>query len=137
MAGFIDKLLGQFVGEKEVAAAKGRQDQGISRYFFDKGTEQAVVVDWRDHRPGDKQFHWEQRGVPFRIEVGPRDVDGAAFVLKKRLDRSKEVVQLATADAAWLTAQLDAAQKAMFEKARAHRDANIRTASSYEEMKRY
>ena len=83
----------QLVGEQEVAAAKARQtDPALPRYFFDKATNQAIIVDWRDNRPGDKQFHWEQRGVPFRIEVGPRDVDANAFVLKKRLDRSKEIV---------------------------------------------
>ena len=46
----------------------------IKSYFFDKATGQKIIVDWRDARPGDKQYHWEQRGVPFRIEVGPRDV---------------------------------------------------------------
>src|SRR6185369_4642162 len=120
VAAFIEKLLVQLVGEEEVAAAKKRQtDPALPRYFFDKLSSQAIIVDWRDNRPGDKQFHWEQRGVPFRIEVGPRDVDGGAFVLKKRLDRSKEAVQIGTANAEWLRTQLDAVQKAMFEKAKA------------------
>jgi prolyl-tRNA synthetase len=143
VAAFIDRLLTQLVGETEVTAAKARQSGGgdttLPRYFFDKATSQAIVVDWRDHRPGDKQFHWEQRGVPFRFEVGPRDVDAppqGAFVLKRRLDRSKEIVPAEIATAAWLTAQLEAAQKAMFEKAKSHRDANIRTASTYEELKK-
>ena len=73
--------------------------------------------------------------MPFRMEVGPRDVDGGAFVLKKRLDRSKENVQLGTVSADWLRGQLDAVQKAMFEKARAFRDANLKTAASYDELK--
>jgi prolyl-tRNA synthetase len=137
VAAFIDKLLTQLVGEKEVAAAKDRQtDPALRRYFFDKHTSQSIIVDWRDNRPGDKQFHWEQRGVPFRFEVGPRDVDQNAFVLKRRLDRSKEIIQSETATAPWLTTQLDAAQTAMFDKAKAHRDANIRTASTYEELKK-
>lgn len=137
VSGFIDKMLGQLVGEQEVAAAKARQaDPALPRYFFDRITNQAIVVDWRDNRPGDKQFHWEQRGVPFRIEVGPRDVDGGAFVLKKRLDRSKETVPLAGVSVEWLRGQLEAVQKAMFEKARAFREANIKTAASYEELKK-
>jgi len=137
VSAFIDKLLIQLVGETEVAAAKARQtDPALPRYFFDKATNQAILVDWRDNRPGDKQFHWEQRGIPFRVEVGPRDVDANAFVLKKRLDRSKEIVQLgAGVNADWLRGQLDAIQKAMFDKARAFRDANIRTAASYDELK--
>ena len=55
----------------------------INSYFFDKTTGQKIVVDWRDARPGDKQYHWEQRGVPFRMEVGPRDVAAGAFVSEK------------------------------------------------------
>jgi prolyl-tRNA synthetase len=138
VAAFIDKLLAQLVGEQEIAAARARQtDPALPRYFFDKVTNQAIMVDWRDNRPGDKQFHWEQRGVPFRVEVGPRDVDANAFVLKKRLDRSKETVPLGPAiNADWLRGQLDAIQSAMFEKARAFRDANIRTAATYDELKK-
>jgi prolyl-tRNA synthetase len=138
VSAFIDKLLVQLVGEPEVAAAKARQtDPALPRYFFDKVTNQAILVDWRDNRPGDKQFHWEQRGIPFRVEVGPRDVDANAFVLKKRLDRSKEIVQLGAAvNADWLRCQLDGIQKAMFEKARAFRDANIRSAATYDELKK-
>ena len=137
VAGFIDKLLAALVGEQEVAAAKSRHaDPALPRYFFDKITNQAIIVDWRDNRPGDKQFHWEQRGVPFRVEVGPRDVDGGAFVLKKRLDRSKETVQLGTANAAWLREKLEAVQQTMFEKARVYRDANIHTAATYDEFKK-
>jgi prolyl-tRNA synthetase len=137
VSGFIDKLLVQLVGEQELVAAKTRQtDPALPRYFFDKHTGQAIVVDWRDNRPGDKQFHWEQRGVPFRIEVGPRDVDQNAFVLKKRLDRSKETIQRETVTADWLRTALDAVQNALFEKAAAFRDANIRTATTYDELKK-
>jgi len=125
------------VGEQEVAAGKARHtDPALPRYFFDKSTNQAILVDWRDNRPGDKQFHWEQRGIPFRFEVGPRDVDGGVLVVKKRLDRSKENVPVATITADWLRGQLDAVQKAMFEKARTFRDASIRTATTYDEFKK-
>jgi prolyl-tRNA synthetase len=76
------------------------------------------------------------RGIPFRIEVGPRDVDSNAFVLKRRLDRAKDVVTLdASITAAWLRTKLDEVQKAMFDKALAYRNANIRDASTYDEMK--
>jgi prolyl-tRNA synthetase len=137
VAAFIEKLLVQMVGEDEVAAAKKRQtDPALPRYFFDKATSQAIIVDWRDNRPGDKQFHWEQRGVPFRMEVGPRDVDGGAFVLKKRFDRSKEIVPAGTATAEWLRNSLEQVQAAMLEKARMFRDTNMKVAGSYDELKK-
>ena len=102
----------------------------------DREPQQQIVVDLRDNRPGDKQYHWEQRGVPFRIEVGPRDVAAGAFVLKKRLDRSKEIVQLGDASRAWLVGQLDQVQtRHVREGARVPRREHARRADSYDEMK--
>lgn len=133
---FIEKLLVSLVGEAEVAAAGKRASRsGIESYFFDQTTHQAIVVDWRDSRPGDKQYYWEQRGVPFRVEVGPRDVDGGAFVLKKRLDRSKEIVVIDQASQPWLQGKLDAMQAEMFAKALAFRQASTHRAESYEQLK--
>ena len=137
VAAYIDRVVAALCGEEEVAAGRKRLSSGdITRYFFDKHTGQCVLVDWRDNRPGDKQFHWEQRGVPFRIEVGPRDVDGAAMVVKKRLDRSKEIVKLEDVSAAWLRGLCESVQAEMFEKARAFRDANTHQVGSYDEMKK-
>jgi prolyl-tRNA synthetase len=128
-------LLKGLVGENEVAAAAQRAGGEIESYFFDALTQQRIVVDWREVRPGDKQYHWEQRGVPFRMEVGPRDVQAGALVLKRRVDRAKETVQAAQATAAWLRGKLDDVQASMFEKARAFRGQNTRPATSYEQMK--
>jgi prolyl-tRNA synthetase len=134
---FIDKVLATLVGEAEVAAAAKRFGfNEIPTYFFDPVTGQRIVVDWRDARPGDKQYHWEQRGVPFRFEVGPRDVAGNAFMLKRRLDRSKATVTLGEASHEWLKKQLDEVQTAMLEKARQFQVADTRTASTYDEMKK-
>jgi prolyl-tRNA synthetase len=94
-----------------------------------------VIIDGRDMRPGDKQYYWEQHGVPFRIECGPRDVDAGQVMLKRRLDRGKESVPIAQADAAWLRGKLEDAQKAMFDKALAYRASNTRDAGSYDELK--
>src|SRR5579862_709823 len=47
VAAFIDKLLVQLVGDEELAAAKARQtDPALPRYFFDRYTNQAIIVDW-------------------------------------------------------------------------------------------
>ena len=35
-----------------------------------------VKIDARELRPGAKYYHWEMRGVPLRIEIGQRDIDG-------------------------------------------------------------
>jgi prolyl-tRNA synthetase len=129
-----------FVQQVIAALTAGHETQQISRHgieswLFDAATEQRIVADFRDSRPGDKHFHWEQRGVPFRIEVGPRDVDAGSFVLKNRLDKSKEVVKLSDISEAWLREKLNAAHVALFEKARQFRDANTHWADTYDQMK--
>lgn len=133
---FINKLLTAMVGEEESAAGEKRaKPDAINSYFFDKLNDQRIVVDWRDSRPGDKQYHWEQRGVPFRLEVGPRDVDAGAFVLKQRLDRGKATVTAAEVSANWLREKLEQMHTAMFEKAKKLRDESIRRADSYAQLK--
>jgi prolyl-tRNA synthetase len=130
---FTDKLVAALSGGE---AKKPRvSGEGIESFTWDPLTHQQIVVDWRDNRPGDKQYHWEQRGVPLRIEVGPRDVAGGGFVLKKRLDRSKESVLLADASRTWLVDRLDQIQRDMHGRALAYRDQSTRRAESYEELK--
>ena len=136
VAAYIDTLLEKLVGAEEVAASKKRLAAGgLHQVFFNKHTHQRIVVDWRAVRPGDKQFHWEQRGVPFRIEVGPRDVAKSAFVIKDRLDREKEFCNLDDASGPWLSEKLEALQKRLYDRALAFRDENTRTATSYDELK--
>ena len=45
-----------------------------------------VVVDDRDMRPGAKYYEWEQRGVPLRVELGPRDLEKGQVCLRMRVD---------------------------------------------------
>ncbi len=133
---FILKIVAALVGEGEVAAAAKRLARGgVENYFFDKTTRQSIVVDWRDARPGDKRYHWEQRGVPFRFDVGPRDVDDNAFVLNRRLDRGKETIRLDDVNPNWLRVKLQEAHQAMYDRALKFREENIRRAESYEQLK--
>ena len=48
-----------------------------------------VELDLRDIRPGSKFYHWELKGVPLRIEIGPRDVDSNSALLVRRTDGKK------------------------------------------------
>ncbi len=45
-----------------------------------------VRIDDRDLRPGAKFYHWERRGVPIRIELGPKDLDKGQVCVKMRVD---------------------------------------------------
>jgi prolyl-tRNA synthetase len=60
-----------------------------------------VKTDSRSLRPGAKYYHWEMRGVPLRIEIGPRDIEAGTVVAVNRLgakhsvDRSRLVPEIA------------------------------------------
>lgn len=56
----------------------------------------SMTVDWRDDRsPGYKFNQWELKGVPLRIEIGPRDVAADQVILVRRDTREKQAVPLA------------------------------------------
>ena len=130
--GFVDQLVGAMVGAVQTQTI---HRHGLESHLFNPATEQRIVADFRDARPGDKQYHWEQRGVPFRFEVGPRDVDAGSFILKSRISGTKETIQLADVNPNWLQDRLNQAHDALFEKAKTYRAANTRDADSYEQMR--
>jgi prolyl-tRNA synthetase len=99
------------------------------------GARVRVTVDRRDDvTPGAKFAHWELRGVPFRIEIGPRDVAADQAVLVRRLDRVKDNVAL-DALANELPGRLERYQDELFHRAVAFRDANTHRVDSYDEFK--
>ena len=99
-----------------------------------EGRAVRVKVDWRDDSPGFKYNHWELRGVPFRLEIGPRDVAAGQGMLVKRVDRSKEAVPLAQL-AAELPARLRAYQAELFKRALDFRESNTHSVDTYQELK--
>jgi prolyl-tRNA synthetase len=95
-----------------------------------------VHLDARDNmKPGAKYYEWELRGVPLRLELGPRDVDANQAVLVRRDTGVKAIVSLDTVgeDAAAL---LETIQDAMLIAARERREANsLRGAITYERFR--
>lgn len=80
-------------------------------------------VDERDETPGFKYNHWELRGVPFRLELGPRDAAADQAVLVRRVDRAKETLPLAALPDE-LPRRLADYQAALFERAVGFQEAN-------------
>ncbi len=91
-------------------------------------------VDWRDESPGYKFNHWELRGVPLRIEIGPRDVAASQAVIVRRIDRVKESIAL-DAVAADLPGRLAAYQAEVFQRALDFRTANTHHVDTYDDFK--
>lgn len=94
-----------------------------------------VHLDDRDaFTPGWKYADWEMRGVPVRIEIGPKDIDKQQAVLVSRLDRKKLFVPWGGLAAA-LSALLEEIQAGLYARALAFRDANTRDVRTYDELR--
>lgn len=93
-----------------------------------------VDFDDSDKTPGFKYAEQEVKGIPARIEIGPKDIENNQAVIVRRDTREKYVVSLDVIDTE-LAGILDTMQSEMLERARAHRDAHTYEAHSYEEFK--
>lgn len=91
-------------------------------------------LDDTDKRPGWKFSEQEMRGIPLRIEIGPKDAEAGQAVLVRRDTREKTVVAIADLPTA-VPALLEAIQADMFARAKAHRDAHTYDATTYPEFR--
>jgi prolyl-tRNA synthetase len=95
-----------------------------------------VHVDDRDtQQPGFKYADWEMRGVPLRLELGPKDIEKDQCVLVRRDTREKAFVPQAGLEAD-VQARLDAMQRDLLERARRFQAENTTRAGSWDEFKR-
>ncbi|HZE65203.1 MAG TPA: proline--tRNA ligase [Sporichthyaceae bacterium] len=91
-----------------------------------------VKVDDRSQlSPGFKFNDWEMRGVPLRIELGPRDLEAGVAVMARRVGGDKETLPLEGL-AATLPAVLEEIQAAMLARATAFRDENTSTVEDWD-----
>jgi len=93
-----------------------------------------LTVDTSDNTPGWKYNEWEMRGVPVRIEVGPRDVQNNSVVLVRRDAGTKEFVGVDTLETR-LPALLEEIQTNLYTRAKEKLDNNTFRADTYEEFK--
>ena len=93
-----------------------------------------VKVDDSDKSPGWKFSEQEMRGIPIRVEIGPKDIEANQAVLVRRDTREKITVSLDEIDTK-VGELLETIQKDMFERAKAHRDSHTHAARSWDEFK--
>ena len=93
-----------------------------------------VKVDDSDKTPGWKFSEQEMRGIPVRVEMGPRDIESNQAVVVRRDTREKITVSMDELTEK-LTEILSTMQKEMLENARAHRDSHTYDATNYQEFK--
>ena len=93
-----------------------------------------VKVDDSDNSMGWKCAEYEMKGVPLRVECGPRDLENGQCILVRRNDGEKTVIKLEELEQA-VEAQLELVQKGMYEKAKKNLEEHIYEAHSIEEAK--
>ncbi len=103
----------------------------LAAELADRGVR--VEIDVRtDQSFGRRAVDWELKGVPVRIEVGPRDVERGEATLVRRDDGTKEPVALGAA-ATEAEALLDSVQRGLLDQARRFRDERTTDVGSVEE----
>jgi prolyl-tRNA synthetase len=106
-----------------------------SRMRDDLAAAFSVKLDDRDYlTPGRKFNEWELRGVPLRVEVGPRDIAQEQAVLVRRDVPGKRAVKL-SALRSEVGKELDEIQANLLARARDWLSSSVRTAATYEELK--
>jgi prolyl-tRNA synthetase len=107
---------------------------GIEKSIADAGM--SVELDAREEfKPGYKFYHWEVRGTPLRVEIGPRDVEKSQVVFVRRDTGEKlpSPLQNASEQAGQL---IETIQKDLFAKAKKFLDDHTCQTDDYEELKR-
>ena len=86
-----------------------------------------VVLDARDMNAGEKSWDWIKKGIPVRVEVGPRDIESnSVFVGRRDRGVREKYSEECTAFAAGIAGVLDQIQDGLLERARAFRDEHTR-----------
>lgn len=97
-----------------------------------------VHIDKRDMRPGDKAWNWIKKGVPIRIEIGPKELENAAICFSSRIKevREKETIS-AQIFLESLPHKLEEIQRILYEKALNRLEENTCIIQSREELENY
>lgn len=94
-----------------------------------------VVLDDGDETPGNKYYYWERRGVPIRLEVGPREVKDSAVMTVRRDTGEKKVVPLKELEN-WLDQSAKEISKNLRETARKRVEKLVKKAKSKSDLKK-
>jgi prolyl-tRNA synthetase len=117
---------------------RARVMETIARLLQEWDDRFRVKLDDRDHLTAGFKFNeWELKGVPVRVEVGPRDVEKGTAAVARRDVPGREgksfVPQAALAD--HIAGLLDAIQQSLFDRALRFREEQTREVATYEELK--
>ncbi len=128
------------VAPKQVVILPVRDEPKVREFVAEVerrlGSTVRVTTDWSDKRLGWKRSEWELRGVPLRLEVGPREVAEQRVDMIRRDDTSRQRHPVPLADlAVRIPEMLETIQRDMLARARRSMEDNTRTVESYDEFK--
>ena len=86
------------------------------------------------HTPGWKFNQWEMKGVPIRMEIGPKDLEKNSLVIVKRNSREKKNISINENPVDQIVKELDAMQDELFEIAKSKHDNMISISTDYKEL---
>jgi len=104
----------------------------IRQELMDAGLR--VTLDERDERPGWKFAEWELRGVPLRLEIGPKDIEKSAVMIARRDTREKQSIPMAGL-AERLRELLNDVQRTLLARARQFREEHTTHVGDYQAFK--
>jgi prolyl-tRNA synthetase len=113
--------------DEVLAACKDVQDR-LKKAGF------RVEIDASDLRPGAKYYRWEMKGVPLRLEIGPRDLENNVAVTVRRDTGDKEQIPLHEIEAG-VNSKFVAIQENLYEKAKSSLENRIFDCNDLEEVK--
>ena len=120
-------------------AEKSKVMEVADRVFLElKGAGIRIRMDDRDNVSSGFKFNdWEMRGVPVRVEIGPKDVEKGSVALARRDRPGREGKSFVSQNGLAETVKglLEEIQAALLQRATEYRDANIHDATTYEELK--
>jgi prolyl-tRNA synthetase len=117
-----------FEKTKEVVLNKAKDIRNELRKY-------RVELDDREHTPGWKFNEWELKGVPIRIEIGPKDVEKNQVVLVRRDNREKQAIKIKDVDKK-IKKTLEDIQNNLFSRAKQFLRANTKEAMDFDGFKK-
>ncbi len=121
----------------EVLAYCQKLNQALNEVPYSHGRIQSFVDD-RDIRGGEKSWQHIKKGVPIRLEIGPRDMaQDAVFMGRRDMDPKQKKAVPRAEFIGTVTSILDDIQQGLFARALAHRQENTRTIDSVGELREF
>ncbi|QOV09617.1 proline--tRNA ligase [Viridibacillus arvi] len=112
--------------------------EGVLDFAYDLkerlGKVARVNIDASDKKPGWKFNEYEMKGIPVRLEVGPKDIENNQVVLARRDSGEKVIVKLDELEVK-LPAMLEEIQNDLYNKALNHREENTFTVQTFDAFK--